>query len=52
MPDLGKYAAEVLSAYGVSGLLIAGLVVWTLWRAARVRRALDEAEKRIKPNGR
>jgi heme exporter protein D len=52
MPDLGRYAFEVLSAYGVSLALIAGLVVLSLVRAARVRRALDEAEARSRPNGR
>lgn len=52
MPDLGKYAAEVLSAYGVSILLIAALVGWSFLRAARVRRALEEAEARMKPHGR
>ena len=35
MPDLGKYAVEVLSAYGVTLVLLAGLVVLTLWRGAR-----------------
>jgi heme exporter protein D len=52
MPDLGKYALEVLSAYGVSLLLIAALVVLSLARAARVRRALDEAEARSRAHGR
>lgn len=46
MPDLGKYAAEVLSAYAVSLLLLAGLVVLSLWQGARTRRALREAEAR------
>ncbi len=45
MPDLGAYAAEVLSAYAVSiGLLIA-LVVLSWRRYTRVRAALEEAEK-------
>jgi heme exporter protein D len=52
MPDLGKYAAEVLSAYGVSALLIAGLVGLSFLRSARVRRALDEAETRSRAHGR
>jgi heme exporter protein D len=46
MPDLGAYAAAVLSAYGISILLIAGLVGWSFLRAARVRRDLDAAEAR------
>ncbi|PZX17588.1 heme exporter protein D [Palleronia aestuarii] len=46
MPDLGKYAAEVLTAYAASAVLLLGLVGLTLWRAARVKRALDRAEGR------
>ena len=46
MPDLGRYAAEVLSAYAVSLLLIAGLIWLSFARAAKVRRALHEAEAR------
>jgi heme exporter protein D len=52
MPDLGRYAAEVLSAYGVSILLIAALVGWSFLRAGRVRRALEEAEARMRSHGR
>lgn len=52
MPDLGRYAAEVLSAYGVSLALLAGLVAWSFVRAGRVRRALDEAEARSRTDGR
>jgi heme exporter protein D len=46
MPDLGKYALEVGLAYGLSAVLIAGLVAASLIRAGRVRRALDRAEGR------
>jgi heme exporter protein D len=46
MPDLGTYAFEVLAAYGVSLLLLAGLVGLSVARAQRVRRELDEAEAR------
>ncbi|WP_339638959.1 heme exporter protein CcmD [uncultured Sulfitobacter sp.] len=45
MPELGKYAAEVLSAYGVSLLLLAALVGLTLLRGRAVRRALEETEQ-------
>ena len=31
MPDLGKYATEVLLSYGVTILLVVGLV-WVSWR--------------------
>ncbi|MEM1374653.1 MAG: heme exporter protein CcmD [Pseudomonadota bacterium] len=44
MIELGQYAFEVLSAYGVTlGLL--GLIVLLSWRRARrVRQALEKAE--------
>ena len=46
MPDLGKYAASVLSAYGASIVLLAGFV-WLSLRAGRKARAeLAEVEKR------
>lgn len=46
MPDLGKYADTVLSAYGASVVLIVLLVLVSLRRAAVVRRRLDAAEAR------
>lgn len=47
MPDLDRYAATVLGAYGVSIALLALLVLLSLWRAARVRRELDTVERQI-----
>jgi heme exporter protein D len=44
MPDLGKYAAEVLGAYGLSLLLIAGLIVLTLRKGQRARADLARIE--------
>jgi heme exporter protein D len=46
MPDLGEYAFIVLASYGVTVVLLGALVALSLWRAARVRRALSEAEAR------
>lgn len=46
MPDLGKYAGIVLSAYAAAILLLAALVVVTLWQGARIKRALEDAERR------
>ncbi|RVV99075.1 heme exporter protein CcmD [Mesobaculum littorinae] len=46
MPELGKYAAEVTLAYGVSLCLLAALVAATVLRSRRVRRDLREMEKR------
>lgn len=48
MPDLGKYAFEVLASYGVSALILGVLVGASLWRGARVREALREVEARRK----
>ncbi|MDZ4096858.1 MAG: heme exporter protein CcmD [Paracoccaceae bacterium] len=46
MPDLGKYAGAVLSSYAASIALIGILVAVSLWRGAKVRRALREVEER------
>ena len=48
MPDLGKYAATVLSAYGGALALLVALVAASLWRSARVARALREVEERVR----
>jgi heme exporter protein D len=51
IPELGKYAGAVLSSYGVSLALLA-VIVWTsLRRSARVKRALEEIEKRRTTDG-
>lgn len=44
MPDLGKYAVEVISAYGVSLLLLAGLVLLSLRKGRRARADLARIE--------
>jgi len=46
MPELGKYAGAVLGSYAVSIALIVVVVGWSLWRAAKVRRALAVVEAR------
>ena len=46
MPDLGRYALEVGLAYGGSIAALVLIVGLSLWRSARVRAALDEAEAR------
>lgn len=51
IPELGKYAGAVLSSYGISLLLLAGLVWLSLWRGARVRRQLEEVESRRRSDG-
>ena len=46
MPDLGKYADAVLSAYAVSIVLLIGIVVLSVWQSRRAKAALEEMEKR------
>src|SRR5690606_7367429 len=36
IPELGRYAATVLGAYSVTLMLLGGILVASLWRAARV----------------
>lgn len=45
MPDLGKYAVEVLLAYAVSIGLLATIVVLSVWRSRRVKRSLEAMEE-------
>lgn len=42
--DMGRYAAFVWPAWGLSVLVIGGLVAETLAKARRWRRALDRLE--------
>lgn len=46
MPDLGAYAFAVLSSYGASIVLVAGLIGLTVWQRTRVLRRLAEVEGR------
>lgn len=46
IPELGKYAGTVLSAYAVSLILLAGIIGLSAWQARRVKRRLDAAEAR------
>ena len=51
MPDLGKYASVVLSAYAVSILLLVAIVALSLWRGRRVRAEMDSTERRARRHG-
>ncbi|MBZ0130961.1 MAG: heme exporter protein CcmD [Rhodobacteraceae bacterium] len=51
MPDLGKYAGEVLAAYGIGIFLLLALTVMSLRQARRARRLLDELETRRQRDG-
>jgi heme exporter protein D len=46
IPDLGKYAGAVMWSYVASVALIVVLVAVSIWRGARVKRALAEVEER------
>lgn len=45
MPDLGKYAISVFSAYAVTLGFLCVLILGSLWQARRARRLLTEAER-------
>ncbi len=51
MPDLGKYAETVISAYVASLLLLVLLVLLSVWRGRKVRAEMAALEKRISRNG-
>jgi heme exporter protein D len=51
MPVLGKYAFTVLASYGITILMIAGLVWHTIRAGTRARRALEGQERRMGRNG-
>ncbi|MFV1877238.1 heme exporter protein CcmD [Nioella sp.] len=46
MPDLGRYATEVLSAYAGAIALLVILIAASVWKARKVLRQLREAENR------
>lgn len=47
IPDLGKYATEVLAAYGVSITLLVVIVALSVRRARKVRAQLAEVEAQV-----
>ncbi|MTI03646.1 heme exporter protein CcmD [Roseibium sp. RKSG952] len=51
MPDLGKYADTVLSAYAASILLLIALVVFSVLRGRKVRAEMEKVEQRMSRNG-
>jgi heme exporter protein D len=46
MPDLGRYATEVLSAYAVTILPLVVIVIASIWKARRTRAKLSDVEER------
>lgn len=51
MPDLGKYADAVLSAYAASIVLLVVIVAMTLVRGRKVRAEMDQIETKVKRDG-
>ena len=51
IPDLGKHADTVLSAYGASIALLVLLVLVSVIRGRRVRADMQKMEKRVTGNG-
>ena len=51
IPDLGKYANTVLSAYAASLVLMAALVAFYAYRSRKSRRALEQIEQRMRRDG-
>lgn len=48
IPDLGKYAVDVLSAYVIALVLLFALVCLSLRQSAKARTDLEHAEKSSK----
>ena len=46
MPELGKYAETVLTAYGSTIVLLAAIVIVSVLRARKTKRQLAELEAR------
>ncbi|SDW26205.1 heme exporter protein D [Ruegeria halocynthiae] len=51
IPELGKYADTVLSAYAASILLLFALVVFSILRGRKVRAEMEKIEQRMSRNG-
>lgn len=47
IPDLGKYATEVLSAYAISLVLLAAVILLSWRKSRRVKAELKAVEARI-----
>ena len=45
MFDYGRYTPYILTCYAVAAVVLAGLVVWSIWRLARARKKLEAIEK-------
>lgn len=51
IPEYDKYAAYIWACYGLTALVLVGLLLWSVARASRVKReleSLDGARRRAK----
>jgi heme exporter protein D len=46
MMDLGKYATDVFMAYGITIVLIVGLIAWSMRKATATKAKLQTLEDR------
>jgi heme exporter protein D len=46
MPELGKYAAYIWPAYGITALVFAGMIVGSLRHARRWRQRAEETKSK------
>ncbi|EEE39073.1 heme exporter protein CcmD [Rhodobacteraceae bacterium KLH11] len=51
IPDLGKYADTVLSAYAASIVLLIALVLFSVIRGRKVRAEMEKLEQRMSRHG-
>lgn len=52
MPDLGKYASDVLNAYAVSLVVFTAIIVLSVVQHRAAKRKLDQAEaKKVRRDG-
>tara|TARA_B100000902_G_C27079971_1_gene798402 strand:+ start:116 stop:268 length:153 start_codon:yes stop_codon:yes gene_type:complete len=47
MPDLGNYSFHVLASYGVAGLVILVLIIWSFMKHQRARKTLLSVEGNV-----
>ncbi len=51
MPDLGKYAETVLSAYAASIVLLVVLIAFSVLRGRKIRAEMNRVEQRMSRDG-
>lgn len=44
MPEFDKYAPYVWTCYAIAGVILVGLIAWTVLRAREARKRLDAVE--------